>query len=170
MQAALFCMRAYSWLKRLSPLAGFSPLLNIDMLMMNNTGNNAWLRPLQTSTMALQSGLDTFTTQHVSLVLCSDNKGQQLSTRLNRGATFTQCMRHRLGTRLVMLWVSSLCPGWEISALRAMVSHPGVTMWEVKVQTFHREAEGLTQLAVPDVGPLWGLSGLQVVYFGRNIS
>lgn len=66
MQFALFCMRVYSWLKRLSPLAGISPLLNIDMLMMNNTRNNGRLRPLETNTMALQSGPDTFTAQHVS--------------------------------------------------------------------------------------------------------
>lgn len=41
--------------------------------------------PLETDTMALQSGLDTFTTQHVSLVSFSDNKGQQLSVRLYGG-------------------------------------------------------------------------------------
>lgn len=43
--------------------------------------------------MALQSGFDTFTTQHVSMVSCSDNKGPfELEDSV---------LMHRLGTRLL---------------------------------------------------------------------
>lgn len=56
-----------------------------------------------------------------------------------------------------------LCPGWEISALRAMISHPRVTMWEVKVQTFHAELR--LDLAChyrcwPAVGSVWFAGGI----------
>lgn len=136
------------------------------MLMMNNTGNKAWLLPLKTNTIALQSGLDTFTTQHVSLVSCSDNKGQQLSIHFY-GGRWSSVPAHRLGTRLAMLCFTSLCPGWEISALRAMICHPGAIMWEVKVQTFHAELR--LDLAChyrcwPAVGSVWFAGGI----FGRT--
>lgn len=52
--------------------------------------------PLESGTMALQSGSDTFTTQHVSLVSCSDNKGQQLSVHLYGGFCYSVRM-HCLG-------------------------------------------------------------------------
>lgn len=58
------------------------------MLMMNIRGDKDWLLPLETNTMAPQSGPDTFTTQHVSTVSCSDNKGPQLFVHLNRRTPF----------------------------------------------------------------------------------
>lgn len=68
----------------------------------------------------------------------------------------------RLGTRLVMLCFTCLCPGWEISAFRAIVSHFRATISEFRVQTFQAQLD--LQLVITDVRLLWGLSGLQVAY------
>lgn len=125
---------------------------------MNNTGNKACLLPLETNTMALQSDLDTFTTQHVSLVSCSDNKGQQLSVHLYGGSCCSVPTR-RLGSRPVRLCFTRLCRGWEISAFESNDKPPqSRNAREVRVQTF--QAELRLDLAChyrcwPSVGSVW---------------
>lgn len=164
MWVSLFVQEGLLQAKKGCHLWPASSPLNIDMLMMNNTGNKAWPLPLETNTMALQSGPDTFTTRHVSLVSCSDNKGQQLSVHSFQGGCYS-VPTLRLGSRAVALSFSHLCPGWEISA---MISRPRAIMpWRPEVKPF-RQSWVLTQLVITDVGLLWGLSGVQVVCFDGN--
>lgn len=107
--------RAYAALKKAVASAQRQPLLNIDMLMMNITGDKGWLLPLETRTMAPQSGPDTFTTQHVSAVSCPDNKGPQLSVHLNGRTPFCCGVR---GRGWVALGFGRLCPSGMYRRLR----------------------------------------------------
>lgn len=74
----------------------------------------------------------------------------------------------RLGTRLSYVVFRPSLSQWEVSAFMAMISHPGATTPEVKVQTFQPKFDLYS--VIPDVFLLWGLPGVQVVYFDKRFS